>query len=469
MSRALGESVQGVTRLRTSSTLLVLLSLTAFLSTILFGMREEASVVPIFHFAFGILGYTIARRWGRAESRIFLWAYCGATLAAIALFAVYNERYGTPYYVGGSDDLGYERAAQAVASYLDVYEYGEMTDVVEKQFHRSIGYVYLVSLLYRVAEPFGGFHTMLPRLLNCMAQALIATLTYRVARQYGLTDRSALWTALFVGFSPIMVYNAIHTFRDTIATLLILWVVYVWGTGTHRLHIWRRFFLWVQTLIVAGFVSQLRVAQAVAILGIAAIGDLFLPRGKLRFSSLDSLYRLALATVLCLVVFGLFWDDALGFLLRMLDAQARYTVYRVGLSDGLSAYVFGAPAPLNFILRVPYALVTPLPILSTSPDRLWLSVGSLLWYFLLPFLIIGLVHTAGDRSKVQLLGAFVILFGGMALITFTSRHISQFLPFGTLIAGIGLERYRRYRTTIWLLTGWFGGCLVLAYTFLKYG
>lgn len=465
----MGESVQRATRLRTSTTLLVLLSLATFLSTLLFGIREGALVVPIFYFLFGSLGYAIARRWGRVESHIFAWVYCVAVLSAIIIFNIYVQRYGTPYYVGGSDDLIYERDAEAVVSRLSVWDYGSIRGGVVKQTHNSVGYVYLISLLYRAAEPLGGFHTMLPRLLNCLVLGMLAVLTYRLAKLYSLSEITSRWCALLVGLLPIMVYNSIHTFRDVIVSLLTLWVVYIWAMESTTPAVHRRILLWAQTFLIALIVTQFRAAQAVAILAVALIGDLWSSQVKARAFSARSLYRLALVLVVLATLLFVLPDTLSSFAQRLGRGQSAYTQYRLGMSDGLAAYVFSAPVPLTYVLRVPYALITPLPILSAQLERLWLSAGTVIWYLLLPFFVLGFIRSVHSRSKSLLLGAFLLLFGGTVLISFSQRHISQYLPYGILIAEMGWERYRAHRIPVLLGATWLGCGLIIVYVVLKAG
>lgn len=459
--------ISGAINLRICSTLLVLLTCATFLCTILFAVAENAPAVLIFFCLFGVSGSIIVRLWGRAESRIFVWVYCIAVLAAIGLFTIYVQRYGTPYYIGGSDDLAYERDGQAVASRLSVWDYGTIRGGVVKQTHNSVGYVYLVSLLYRLAEPWGGFHTMLPRLFNCLVLGMLAVLTYRLAKLYSPSETTSRWCALVVGLLPIMVYNSIHTFRDIIVSLLTLWVVYIWAKDSTMWAVRRRILLWAQTFLVALIVTQFRSAQAVAILAIALIGDLWSSQIKARAFSVRNLYRLALVLIVLVAILFVLPDTLSGFTQRLGRGQSAYAQYRLGMSDGLAAYVFGAPVPFTYALRIPYALMTPLPILSAQLERLWLSVGTVTWYLLLPFFVLGFIHSVRQRSKSLLLGAFLLLFGGTALISFSERHISQYLPYGVLIAGMGWERYRQYRIPVLLGVLWSGCGLAICYMVLK--
>jgi hypothetical protein len=455
------------TRAEFSTLLLMLFVCTIAVGMAVFAMAAQKPAIMIHFGLFGIVGVMISRTWGKKEARLFTWVFSSAVLAALAIYLIYLQRYGLPYYVGGSDDLRYELEAERVASTLGVFDYSSIRGGVVKQGHNSVGYVYVVSLLIRSGELVGGFHTMLPRLFNCLALGLIAVVTYRIGKSFDLEENTSWWIGLFVGLSPIMVYNSVHTFRDTLISLLTIWVVYIWSTNREHRGIGRRLFLWIQTAIAAVVASELRLPQAVAILAIALVGDLGASQRRVRPFSLEDLYRLAMLAVLLVVALFFLPDSIVSFAQQLGVEQEKYTAYRTGLSDGLAAYVFGAPVPLNYLLRIAYALITPIPVLSLELDRLWLSAGTVIWCFLVPFLVLGFIHAIRDRSKLQLVGAFALLFGATAFISFAERHISQFLPYAALIAGIGLDRYRRNRAAIGITTLWLGLCLALAYLVLK--
>lgn len=431
-----------------------------------FALVVGAPVVLIAFCVLGIVGWLITKRWGKTASRLFVLVYCCSVLAAITLYAIYLARYGAPYYNGGSDDIAYEEWAQVVVSSLGVFDYSSIRGGVVRQSYNSAGYVYLVSLLYRASEPLGGFHTMLPRLLNCLALGLLAVTTYLLGKRYGLAEQTSRWAALFVGLSPIMIYNTVHTFRDTIVSLLMIWVVYSWSESPDRPAVRRRLWSWMQTLVIVGITSQMRMPLVFPMLAIAAIGDVLSSKPRLRRSVKLNLYRLAMVVVLIIGAVFVFRTNVDWFMRWLSRSSEYYTSKRIDISDGLSNYVFDAPVPLTYVLRVGYALILPLPLFSREIERLWLSVGTGIQFFFLPFLAAGLFLSMRDRTKWHLLSAFVILFAG-TLITFTSRHFSQFFPYGPLIAGVGFERYHKYRDTVWMTTLGLGVGLAVAYVVLK--
>jgi VanZ family protein len=60
-----------------------------------------------------------------------------------------------------------------------------------------------------------------------------------------------------------------------------------------------------------------------------------------------------------------------------------------------------------------------------------------------------------------------MLFVGMAMFTFTIRHITQYLPLGILIAALGYEHYRGDRNVVFLKMGGLIGLMAILYMSLK--
>ena len=456
-------------RLRVSTTpkdaLIGCLGATSVVAASLFALKESVPAVALALALFGTMGAALASLRGPAVFRLFIAVYCCSVLATVALYFCYLGRYGAPYYVGGSDDLAYETSAAAVAERLGALEYGQIRGNVVPEAHNSVGYVYLVSLLYRTASAVGGFHTLVPRLLNSLVLGWIAVLTYELSRDEGLSPRFAGAAALYVGLAPVMLYAAAHTFRDIVTSFLTLFALHAWRRRRDDRRR-GRFVGWICTILIAALLTQLRLYQAYIPLAVALTADfasaLWPPR-----STIPSLLRLAMPVVLCLALLVAFRGEIAGLATRLSTQVGTYSSYRVGLSDGLSAYVFRARPPLSFVLRALYALVSPIPILSTEPERLFLSAGTVLQFSFLPFLGLGLLRAVRDPSRWYLLVAFLLLFAGFALVSFTWRHLTQVIPVAAVLAATGYPGTRRRALGLSLLMGWMGIALIGLYAVAK--
>jgi hypothetical protein len=439
---------------------------------LIFSLVSGAPVIFIAFCFFGALGVLVAWYLGRTELTLFSIVYIVNSLAAVGLYYLYLSRYGLPYFVGGSDDLTYERYAVLIAHTLPAFDFMGIKAALPHPIN-SPGYVYIVSLLYRASTPFGGFHTMVPRLLNCMVTGLIAIVAFRLARRYRLPVNTSWLAGLAVGTLPIMVYTTVHTFRDVITSMMTLWVFYLWDqhSGVQRKGRW--VWKWIQTLLFVAILTQLRIFQAVGTFLIAVFQNMISPGLRVRRNKAAyaiGMFALLLAMGgIALVVFRTLGGVSPANLISNLEYSGTfYSQYRSQMSEtGLSSYVFNARPPLSFVLRLAYASVTPLPVLSLEPDRLLLSIGSVIQFFFLPFVAIGCVQALRDRAKWGLLGLFVFIFSAMAFITFTFRHIIQFLPYGIVLAAIGFGHRGNHKAALWTGLGVLGATAVLAYAVLK--
>jgi hypothetical protein len=145
-----------------------------------------------------------------------------------------------------------------------------------------------------------------------------------------------------------------------------------------------------------------------------------------------------------------------------------YTGYNLESGPGLSSVVFQAQGITGFLLRVLYALVSPIPFVGVRFEEQFQGSLTLVHYMFLPFLVLGALAIAKGRTGSGLLLAFALFFL-MTLITFTFRHTVVFFPYAALIAAIGFAEYRHYKQVIWgtTATTFCGGAII--YVLLKGG
>lgn len=429
-----------------------------------FSMMYRAPAVIITFLSFGVVGLLLALRAGKAAGYLFVWVYCVNVLLALTIYLIYLKLYGVPYYYGGSDDLDYEQWAQEVVQRLSIWQYSAIRGEVVGRHHNSVGYVFLVSVLYRIGEFLGGWHTMLPRLFNSMLLGLTTVLVFLTATSNQLSRKIARAIALFVGLLPIMTFTAAHTFRDILLSFITLWVVFNWNnvlTGISRTAYQKA---WFWTAVGVGLMWDLRQVQAIALLILAFLFDLFLVQQPSESKKSGRSLRII---ILCgFMGIGL-WQIGLDYIMdRITFYTQNYSTYRLGVSSGLSNYVFSAPLPISLILRVFYGLIVPLPVVGQRFEEMYQGLGTLVHIFFLPFLFLGLRRPFCPRSRGMWLLSFVVFFC-MNLVTFTSRHIVIFLPYAALITGWGYASYRKYRMPVWLAVSCMGMALAIAYAVMK--
>lgn len=440
---------------------LLLLSTTAI---VLYSILSETASPAVAFLGFGLLGVLLSHRFGRSALYIFGAVYSINTLITIAIFLVYMANYGTPYYYGGSDDLAFEAFAQQAAHYLPIWEYSSIREQITGKYYEPAAYVYVVSILYRIGDVFGGFNTLLPRLLNALALGLISVLTFEIAKRSKLRESLARNTALIVGLLPIMTFNSAHTFRDVLVSLLILWVFYQWDKTLHGNRRHTQIEAWLWTALVAIIVWEFRPTQAALLLVFATGAYFFFVRRENRNRIITGV-----------TLFILFWAFLAAFawiggvewaLQRLAFYSQYYTEYRLDMSSGLSNVIFAAPLPISIPLRFLYGLVSPLPFVGGRFEELFQGIGTVFHYFFLPFWGLGIICLIRRPYGRLWIWAF-ILFYSTAMITFTSRHVVVYMPYAALITAQGFALYGRHALKIFLTIIWSGVALGITYLMLK--
>lgn len=447
---------------RTAFISVLMLSISS-LVIIIYAIASSSLAVLFAYFVLFGLGALFAGRFGRSSLQLYINVFALNVLVTVALYALYLNRYDAPYYIGGSDDLAFETAAQEVANKLEPFEYSEIKTVIVRSLHQAVGYVYLISLVHRIAEAIDGFDTMLPRLINSMAMASIAVITYRIGFHLQLSKKIALGTGYIIGLLPIMMFTSAHSFRDVITSVITLWIVFIWARAHNNIKVTSNLMLLGQTLLGVLILSQFRWYQAVATALIALVAGFASQVKYSRRSILIFILVVASIVIAGNILLALQNRSIASAVDQIGRSQQNYSAYRAALSDGLANYVFTTPVPLTYLLRIAYAFIFPLPIFHPNIDRTWLSIGTVIRFLFIPFLFGGILASLRFRRYWHILAAFFLLFFGVALITFSTRHYVQFLPYAALLTALGYSRYKSYRNIVWLLLIWLGAFLFLMY------
>jgi len=359
-------------------------------------------------------------------------------ICIIGIYFVYSTRYGLPYYLGGSDDLYYETMARYFAERFGLFDYGQMHYQVIAPWQHG-GYIYLVSLLYRLGSILGGFHTLFPRILNGFLLSLISSMSYSIMSKLGIPFKVAKRSSIILGCMPIMVYISSHTFRDiTIIFLLVLLLYYI--TCEMR-SIWDLRKLLITTAIA--YISLLYIYESRPVF--APVTILFLLVVLYwKFGFQSEMKSLSTSNLTRLILFAVGAVAFIGFSFQTIAEKffwytSTYSDYILSESTGLGRYVFEQPLlPFGLAARLLYLSVYPLPVLSSEVERLLLSLGTAIQIIYLPFLLTG----AFQMMKQKLFHipiAFTLFFVGVASTTFTFRHIVLFYPFAFIMIVYGQE------------------------------
>ncbi|WP_226421489.1 hypothetical protein [Vibrio sp. E14] len=326
------------------------------------------------------------------------------------------SKYGNPYFLGGSDDLEYELYALDFVNRYRWYEYSLIRGNVTSEFHNSVGYVYFISLIIRLGETFGGYHTMMPRLINLFILVLFCQGLYRLCNNsLNIDRRDAYYIIILFGFNPFVLYISSHIYRDLLIGFLFFCSIYF--VLSYRLYF---------SILVVPFLSflvyEFRQMTAVMMLFISPMFWVF----KIKLSWLRSL--ILLISIVPMFFFVLYFD----VFDRLTSYSDIYTNYRMGLAEGLSSKIFSLPLYFGLPLRVLYYFLTPIPVFYLEFDKITLMFSTFLQCVSLPIIFLGIKRVLFQKENYGIkliIFTFSILLIGLAATSFSIRHMIIFYPY----------------------------------------
>ncbi len=430
----------------------------------------NGSISTFFSFLFfGIIGIAFSCFYGRIAIKLFTFIYAFAAIASILFYYIFKIQYGIPYGSGGSDSLGYEQLAAILKGGSWKYDSEEIGKLIDMPYHNSKGYIYLISFLMRIADYFGGFHTMMPRLLNSSMLGMCSVLVYSICNKISLSSKQAINSALVTGLFPMMVYVSIQTFRDIpIAFMLLISVSASISIIKTKAAVKRLFYTLLFAPIII-IIMELRLLNTINIALVFLVGWIVF---IFSVKKLSNLHVLLFIFAIVLVYSSLSSID----LPLVIDLVGKLDSSSTDLSEGgdraseggLSLILFNLPIPIKIIASILYSFITPLPILYTKDlDWNFLSIGTIFQFVFIPFIFLGLKNTWRSRLMLPLLAMVLICYVGYVFGSFTFRHITYIVPFAAIYGVIGFDKYNKQR---WIICqGMLGilGLLIFSYYLIK--
>jgi len=412
----------------------------ATLSVIVFSVKFQSLYVLCVYVFLILIGVLVVRMLNRYASSLYLGVYCFAIFFAVINYFYLDGVYGMPYFNGGSDGLMYDTYALQYLERYNALEYWSFRETPLGRAHNSPGYVYIVAMLHSLGDFFLGYSPLVPRLLNAMCLGILAVYVHTIALSLGIKERVALVCGGFAGFLPLMVWASSHTFRDVVQALLI--VIFF--------DIWRRYInnearsgLLIRLLISILLITSIWELRA----GQALVSIFFLLYAVYVRSDWVKRKKTMIVTVLAtgVIYYALaeYFGDLVHVSEKALNSYENINRSKIEvLGGGLSSIVFNSSLlPFGWLYRIAYALVSPLPVSYGDPIIAYLSFGTIIHIFFLPYLFYGIYYLLKKNVAQEVLVFWVMLFFGMAMLSFQGRHMVQFLPFAILLAGVGWENY----------------------------
>lgn len=338
-------------------------------------------------------------------------------LAVLFFYWYWLTFYGSVYYLGRfSDDWQYDVSWSQ--GYFEAYGISpyHLTEHLGL-LHNSKGYVYFIVLMRGFGSLFDGYHTLLPRFSNIFFLTMVAFISYKISLHYS-TNKIVARNVMYVVFLlPVMLFNSVHVFRDTMVSLLI--VIYFYSML--RVRECKLYLVWL--LITIFGLATLRSTTSAILLLLLPI--FFVPVKRIVW------YGVVLTPVVIFILFFYFSDTA-NEMLRQVNTYDMLNTERLG---HLGSKIFSLPKIIGFIPRVVYLIFTPVPNFS-SLYQLFTSITAFIQIAFFPIISFALMSKEIDiRLKI----VFLVLFLGVALSSATFRHVMMYIPFGIIITCLYLD------------------------------
>lgn len=438
-------------------------------SILLFSFYAKSiSVFSCFIF-FGCIGCLFSSFQKRIGIKIFTFVYSISTIFSIILFFLFELQYGSPYQGGGSDGIAYEGFASEIKNLIIYYDAKEIGSIINQPYHNSKGYIYIISILMKISDLFGGFHTMIPRLFNAALLSLCSVLTFNIAKKVTLERRQAINCALVIGLFPIMLYTAVQPYRDIIILFILLLSVLLALNFIESKFNLNKFIIFVCYCFLVIVILEIRQLNVINVVSMFLAALLIKVLHLKRISNLHILFTAIATGLLIAIIYSSNLAIVLEFINTLDSSQSHLSdgVDRAG-EGGLSLILFNLPSPFKYFASTLYSFITPLPILYTIGfEWNFLSLGTIYQFLFIPFVLLGVKSTFRSREMLPLLLMFMITYVGYVFGSFTFRHITYIVPFAAIYGSIGYEKYKHLRKFIWFIAGWLLVFLVLTYYSIK--
>lgn len=381
---------------------------------------------------------------------IIIYSIC--IIAMLLLYFGYVAKYGQPYYLGGSDDSNFEIwANKAIKS--NNYTLNDVVQNQEFKYYNCNGFIWLLSIIIRFCNWFGGYHTIILRLINTYLLIFIGILAFKYFnKEVRENSKKNIYILYVTILFPNALYVSIHGFRDTVFAFIIFSIFYLTNYIKEQKKTTK--ILSIIYIILMAYLAYYIREVAIIYIGLSIILNIILDK---KITNKKNLFIFLLVCIICILLAIKF--NLLGKLTKYLD---RYNEYILGDAEGLASYVFSTPLfPIGIILRIIYGSIFPSPtgLLLNNFDidsicKFIISIGTIFQIYMLPYLFKNIKKI--DNIFIM----YIIMFFSIILTTFNFRHFITLYPFMFILMGrqfINTEKQYRKKyaniMTVFILLG----------------
>mgnify|MGYP001337447603 CR=1 FL=1 len=204
------------------------------------------------------------------------------------------EKYSDDYNFDSHWSKGYHEKYGINPIYLLKHLY--LTEGGSGVLHNSIGYVYLNIVLRYLGDLLGGYHTLNSRFLNMLFLFLIANYSAKISFHFWRNEKVFKIIKWTIFLYPIMLFNSVHVFRDTLVCLILVYSFY--GCLKYKKNV---FFILFNLLLIF-FLFYLRKANCLILIFTNIL--LYISDEKLRKNIYFSLFIFLIFLSILLIFYG---------------------------------------------------------------------------------------------------------------------------------------------------------------------
>ncbi len=370
----------------------------------------------MFLLLFTLLGFIV-----KEDKGMILLFYLIGVSVVVFFYTYWINFYGNSYFLGRkSDDWQYDVywTKGFVENYgVNLFKIDEHLNGVERGLgflHNSKGYVGFVIVMRWFSCFFDGYHTLIPRVFNVFVLILTAYYSSLIAFYYTNNKKVRRVVLFTVFFFPVMLFNSVHVFRDTIISFLLVILFYTLLKNKYSI------FTFLKIIIFFFIMYYLRTSTFFVSFLMILIMYINPKRVNFRFVVLGFIFFL-IATV--------FLNNFVFNLTKQISSYGELNTERFGR---LGSGIFELPLYIGALPRVIYMIFTPVPNFSGF-HQIFVSITAFIQVFYFPYLFLGVKSFKID-FKLKLV--FLLFFLGVAFSTATFRHVMMYIPFGIIITTI---------------------------------
>ncbi len=384
-----------------------------------------------------ILGYLLWKYSKEEDKRFILILFVSGILLRVVLsLFLYSQSYAQGYSGFSSGDAAVysERAWQIAQFWLDPDKYS-----FPRIRHGINGYTYIIAFFYSLF----GYSPLVAKFINCLLGTASGILIFYITKDI-FNAKIAKLSAIFVVFSPSLIRWSIDTLKDPLVIFLI--ILFFWILKKFQEKKW--FFLIPSIFVVILlkilgnplytillFILVYAFFIVLRLKPLKIVGLIFLVFSVILFSNLIDLNPRDLAQ-------ELIKKAAHYQKMQAVSDEAGYLIYEN--TTAMEGRINLISIPLSYIKGLSYALFSPFPWAITSRLQLFAYPQILMWYFLFPFTIIGIILTLRYKTK-DISPLIIYIFLSSSLLALAEgniggvfRHRDWISPFFLMFAAIGL-------------------------------